>query len=429
MKINSVLLFSALYLSAPISYAQIEKCGAVQNFQSQVEENPQFKKRFNEAELTARKWASDNKSYLKSSNNIVYIPVVFHCVYKSISDATYLHDSVFDRQIAVLNETYALTNSNFSSTRSIFDTIAADTQIRFCLAGQDTLGNPTSGIMRYQSNQNWFTSVANDAIKTSYPPWNTSKYLNVWTCDMSLFGITVVLGYASFPGGPPEKDGIVLQSQFVGFQNNGTENNLGRTMVHEAGHWLGLRHIWGDGQQSSVPCDSTDYVEDTPHASDASQTDCDTTKNTCSTESAYWTQLGIDPPDMVENYMDYSKDGCMTMFTKGQKERMWSFLNTYRTGMLNNPVGCNLVGINNSHLDNKDFNIFPNPDSQTIKISSKNENHSFTVEISDISGRGILFSNKAGNEHSFDISNMISGMYLVKIFQDDNFIIKKFIKN
>ena len=119
----------------------------------------------------------------------------------------------------------------------------------------------------------------------------------------------------------------------------------------------------------------------------------------------------------------------MTMFTKGQKERMWSFLNTYRTGFLTNPVSCNLVGINTSQLEGRDFNIFPNPASNTIKVLSIDEFKSFTVEISDISGRGILYSNKPENEHNFDISNIHSGMYIIKIFQGDNFITKKFIKN
>ncbi|MFN5183364.1 MAG: M43 family zinc metalloprotease [Bacteroidota bacterium] len=424
---RKILIYSALITATVTNISgQNAKCGTMNNFQFQSENDKNFLKAINSAEKKAQSFATKNKS---ANQNIIYIPVVFHCIYKSVNDATYLHDSIFDRQIQILNETYSLSNNNFSNTRPIFDSIATDTEIRFCLAGQDTLGNPTSGIVRHQSSQNWLTSVTNDAIKTAYPPWNPNKYLNVWTCDMSLFGIPIVLGYAAFPGGPLAKDGVVLQSQFVGYQNNGTENNLGRTMVHEVGHWLGLRHIWGDGQNSSNPCDSTDYVDDTPHAADASQTDCDTTKNTCNFENPYWAQLGIDPPDMVENYMDYSKDGCMTMFTKGQKNRMWSFLNTYRSGLLNNPVSCNMVGLNENHSEPSGITIFPNPSNNYIYLNFENKIAKVeTVTIIDLSGRAVLFFKSLNPKDPIDISGLIPGIYSIKITSGPDNYIKMVIK-
>ena len=423
-----LLISSALLIINSKSFGQYHKCGTMDNYQIQKKHNNAYFQSVQEAESTARKWQLINGNKT-STQNILYVPVIFHCIYKSQSDATYLADSIFNRQIDVMNETYSLSNPNFTSTRSIFDTIAADTEIRFCLAGQDTLGNPISGILRYQSNQNWLSSITTDAIKTAYPPWNPAKYLNVWTCDMSLLGIPIVLGYSSFPGGPPAKDGIVLQSQFVGYQNNGTENNLGRTMVHEAGHWLGLRHIWGDGQQSSSPCDSTDYVEDTPHASDASQTDCDTTKNTCSAEDSYWTQLGIDPPDMVENYMDYSKDGCMTMFTKGQKARMWSFINTYRSGLLLNPVSCNMVGMSSTDINQINAVLFPNPADKTLSIKLLNTfEEPFSVEFTDFTGKRVAVIHEMLKQQNINVSEFEKGVYFVRLIFKNNFIIKKFIK-
>ena len=427
MKNIFTLCICCLLLNGLTAFSQNNKCGTMNNF-FQLSQNSQYLNSYKEAEKKAKEWKDANQQKSKAGN-VIYIPVVFHCIYKNTNDVTYLHDSIFDRQIAVLNETFSLTNQNFSTTRSIFDSIAVDTEIRFCLAGQDTLGNSTNGIMRYQSNQNWLSSVANDAIKTAYPPWNPNKYLNVWTCDMSLFGIPVVLGYAAFPGGPPSKDGVVLQAEFVGYQNNGTENNLGRTMVHEVGHWLGLRHIWGDGQNSSSPCDSTDYVDDTPHASDASQTDCDTTKNTCSNESSYWSQLGIDPPDMVENYMDYSKDGCMTMFTKGQKDRMWSFLNTIRSGLLNNPASCNLVGTYQEQYDFNEVVLFPNPTNRFLEIQLTGAfNNLMTMEIFDTQGRSVHKIQTLEHNLSIDLNAFQSGIYTLKISHDTNYMVKKFIK-
>ena len=118
---------------------------------------------FVSAEQKAQQWRQQNSNLTKTQNTVT-IPVVFHCVYKSATDVTYIPDSVFQRQISVMNETYGLTNSNFSTTRPIFDTLAANTGIQFCLAGFDPQGNPSNGIVRYQSSQNWLSSITNDEI-------------------------------------------------------------------------------------------------------------------------------------------------------------------------------------------------------------------------------------------------------------------------
>lgn len=409
--------------------AQLEKCGTMVNRSEKLNSGKEAQLRYFDAEQQATQWRQ-NQSGMKTQNTIT-IPVVFHCVYKTTTGVTNIPDSVFQRQIDVMNETYGLTNSNFSSTRSIFDTLATNTGIQFCLAAFDPQGNPSNGIVRYQNSQNWLSSITNDAIKTTYPPWDPSKYLNVWTCDMSLLGIPIVLGYATFPGEPAATDGIVLQSEFVGFQNNGTSNNLGRTMVHEVGHYLGLRHIWGDGQQSSVPCDSTDYVDDTPHAADASQTDCDTTKNSCSTENVFWSQLGIDPPDMVENYMDYSTDGCMTMFTKGQSERMWSFLSTIRSDFLSNSVSCASIGINEHNPAFADYvYVFPNPASDRLQVNLTNASaDNLEVTVYNSLGQIAATYPLSSLQNTLDISCLGSGIHFIKVHNPSNFCIKKIIKN
>lgn len=172
--------------------------------------------------------------------------------------------------------------------------------------------------------------------------WDTKKYLNIWVCDLSisLFGgdpIPSVLGFAYPPTTAPnwpdgtvpdnveQTDGVVIHYQAFG-KNNPNAGPLagltdqGRTTVHEVGHYLGLRHIWGDGD-----CTEDDGISDTPAAADQSQQDCNLNKDTCTDD---------DEPDMVENYMDYSSDVCMNMFTVEQIALMRSMLETARVELL-----------------------------------------------------------------------------------------------
>jgi len=180
---------------------------------------------------------------------------------------------------------------------------AADTNIEFCLATVDPNGNPTNGINRVSTTKKSFRT--NDDVKKSnkggVDPWDTGSYLNMWVCNLS----NNILGYAQFPGGNPSTDGVVML--YNAFGRVGTLNatyNLGRTATHEVGHWLNLRHIWGDGA-----CSVDDYVSDTP-VSDGANYGCATGHVSCGTV------------DMVQNYMDYSDDACMNLFTAGQSTRM-----------------------------------------------------------------------------------------------------------
>ena len=425
------ILFSFLS-SANLIYSQTEKCGTMPNLKANCENISGYKSEINSAELNARKWMTEHKEQTNlaaKTHTTLMIPVVFHCVYKSLSSPTYIADSTFARQIDIMNETYSLSNPNYSNTRAIFDTMGANIDVQFCFANVDPSGNPFGGVMRYQNNANWVTTPLNNQIKTTYPNWDPSKYLNIWTCDMSFFGTFAVLGFSTFPGGPANLDGVVLESEFVGYQTNGTTNNLGRTMVHEVGHWLGMRHIWGDGQQATNPCDSTDYVEDTPRANNASQTDCDTTKNTCSNEDLFWSQFGIDPPDMVENYMDYSNDACMTMFTKGQKVRMWSFINTARASLLTNTVGCSPVGINSYNQNFESFiTVYPNPSEGIVNLNITTGNlDDFKIDFYNCSGQIVKSLHPTGFQNQINVKDLCAGIYFIKISNQSNIAVKKII--
>lgn len=231
------------------------------------------------------------------SQLVVTIPVVFHILYNTAAEN--ISEAQVMSQLDILNEDFRRLNADQDNVWSQ----AADTQIEFCLASQDPNGNPTDGILRMPTNLTSFGT--NDAMKFTSQggsdAWPASDYMNFWVCDLG----SSLLGYAQFPGGPASTDGIVCNYTATG--STGTASapfDLGRTATHEVGHYLNLRHIWGDGG-----CGASDFVDDTPD-SDGPNYGCALGSAACGTT------------DMVQNYMDYSDDACMNLFTQGQSDRM-----------------------------------------------------------------------------------------------------------
>lgn len=326
------------------------KCYSDLSFSERALKNPELIQQRYLSESRSQKWIKDNSGFSKNQRNgILTIPVVFHVVYNTGDSINQnIPDSLILSQLDVLNTDYRRKNADTVNTRVVFDSIAADLGIEFCLATIDPNGNPTSGITRTPTTAQFFQSPTNNAVKYDSTggksAWPTDQYLNIWVCDMSLFSIPFVLGYAQFPGDNPATDGVVLQFQFVGRTYNATypTNNLGRTATHEVGHWLGLHHIWGD--TANLCSAYNDYVFDTPDATSQSQQNCNLTANTCNDSgNPFWN--GYNPPNMVENYMDYSSEQCMNTFTFGQSDRVWSFLATDRFGLFNSN-GCGIQALN-----------------------------------------------------------------------------------
>ena len=217
----------------------------------------------------------------------ISIPVYVHVVYSNSQEN--ISDSQINSQITVLNRDFRRTNGDANQTPSEFSGDAADSEIEFTLAGT----------FRYSdSRTSWGT---NDAVKSAYPPVTPATHLNIWVCNIG----GNILGYAQFPGGPASTDGVVVSPQYFG--TTGTASapfDGGRTTTHEVGHYLNLRHIWGDGR-----CNRDDFVSDTPK-SDRPNYGCPTSAYHCRSN------------DQFMNYMDYTNDDCMNMFSNGQKSRM-----------------------------------------------------------------------------------------------------------
>lgn len=291
-----------LLASLSFSYAQdVRNCGAMEHLEQLQTQHPEMVQQMNQIERFTERYVATHQDDV--SRAVVTIPVVFHVVYYRRNSSANVSTAQIQSQLDILNEDFRRMNADASSTPSIFQGSAADTEIEFCLATVDPDGNATTGITRTSTRTRTFG--LNDQVKSASSggknAWPASDYLNFWVCDIS----SGYLGYAQFPGGPASTDGVVVDYQYFG--NTGTATapfDLGRTATHEVGHWLNLRHIWGDG-----PCGADDFVGDTPE-SDAPNYGCPFGHSSCGST------------DMVQNYMDYTDDGCMNVFTFGQKTRM-----------------------------------------------------------------------------------------------------------
>jgi len=425
---NLSIVFGLLFLILFVeSKAQtLEKCGTMHNYKALEANNPTLKQQRVDVEAIAREWLNQNK---KQGVVVATIPVVFHVVHNLSIPEQNVPDSILYSQLEVLNNDYRRTNADTVNTRAEFDSLAADIEIEFCLANVDPTGSFTTGINRVTTTSTDFSfSPFNNNVKTTagggVEPWPTTDYLNIWVCDMYSGGSPLVLGYAQFPGDDPATDGVVMTYQHTGsrpWDAAAAPANLGRTASHEVGHYFGLRHIWGDGA-----CDSTDYVTDTPNASAASQQICTLTNNTCNDPltEPYWN--GYDPPDMLENYMDYSTDACMNMFTKGQKDRMWSFLNTARSTLLSSTKCDGLTGIEDI-MSSDNVIIYPNPSSDMFTIEWPGEYKFERMEVVDLVGKTILTENMTNvyAKYVVNTQNISEGIYFVKLINGNKITTSK----
>ncbi len=288
-----------------------------------------------------------------SVSNIITIPVVVHVIHNG--DALGANENITDAQIlsqiTVLNQDFGrLPGTPGFNTNPV----GADTEIQFCMAQRDPNGLFTTGINRYNlgSEASWEMDQINSQLKPQ-TQWNPNEYLNIWVVNRIVFTfwgfeLGEILGYAQFPSGsglegleegtgPANTDGVVIGHRYFGSSDiypAGTysaPNDKGRTTTHEVGHFLGLRHIWGDAGFGQDGCSVDDYCEDTPRTADANS-GCSVGIDSCPSFPGL---------DMVENYMDYSDDACMNVFTQDQKNRMIAVLtNAQRRATLGSSLAC-----------------------------------------------------------------------------------------
>jgi hypothetical protein len=256
---------------------------------------------------------------------IAKIPVVVHVVWKTA--AQNISQAQIDSQIAVLNRDFRATNTDIGFVPAPYTGLVADSRVEFSLATEDPNGNPTTGITRTQTSQASFGT--DDKVKSTatggIDAWNPDKFLNLWVCQLG----GGLLGYAQFPGGPADTDGVVVLHS--GFGTNGTAAapfDLGRTATHEIGHYLNLFHIWGD---DGTGCSGSDEVADTPNQGGPNFGVPTFPKLSCSNGPN---------GDLFVNYMDYTDDRGMVMFTNDQVARMEACLDTARPNLNQGSTGA-----------------------------------------------------------------------------------------
>jgi hypothetical protein len=274
--------------------APIRACAAMDVRDQQIKDNPGQAKKYEEVETFTKRYVENLAVQPAAVTSLtVTIPVAIHVLYNTTQQNISL--TQIQSQIDVLNKDFSNTNADRTKLPSAFSNLAANMDIKFTLSSVDR---------KQSSKTSWGTR---DAMKSSkkggIDPIDPSKFLNIWVCNIG----GGILGYAQFPGGSAATDGVVIGPQYFG--NTGYVSvpyDKGRTATHEVGHWLNLRHIWGDAS-----C-GTDLVADTPTQQTANY-GCPTFPHvTCSNGPN---------GDLFMNYMDYTDDACMYMFSNGQKSR------------------------------------------------------------------------------------------------------------
>jgi hypothetical protein len=342
------------------------------------------------------------------SLTLITIPVVVHIIYNNaVQD---ISDAQVQSQLAVLNKDYRRLNPDTAGIPGYYRDLAADCGFQFVLANVDTNGAPTTGIVRRHTGIQGF--AINDNMKYSAhggdDAWDRDRYLNIWVVNLAGGGI---FGYSSVVGGPKESDGVVVH--YAAFGTMGTAAapyNLGRTATHEIGHWLNMVHIWGDAN-----C-GTDGVDDTPQQQGATYGNPSGSIVTC----------GNGPDgNMYMNYMDFTDDIGMHMFTYGQRDRMRSLFapGGFRypilssTGYSGDPSSATTPSVASSAPGSDvTMELYPNPAVSTVTVTLTDGSRlGSMLDIFTQTGQQVMSARVCQLSTSLNVSSLPGGVYFIRI--------------
>jgi hypothetical protein len=335
------------------------RCGTMEDHRRLVRLDPEYRWRRRQIEKEVQQWT---RLYADEGlrTGLIRIPVVVHVVWHTAAEN--ISDAKIQSQLDVINADFRRLNADATSTPAAFAGVAADARIEFALAVRDPNCAATTGITRTETTVTGWTRTQTGMLTAAgggHDPWDVTKYLNIWVVNYT----DGLLGKGSFPGMPAAQQGVRCHYRAFGtVAPVDTPYHLGRTLTHEIGHYLNLLHIWGDDGSA---CTGSDQVADTPNQADETYTPPAFPAISCSNGPN---------GDMFMNYMDYTDDVGMNMFTSGQSVRMDATLHTARATLLASdglvpppavPAGSDLWSKDVSD----DVGAEPDPSAQPMYIS------------------------------------------------------------
>lgn len=401
--INDLILYAMKYiytlslavlLSTP-ALAQ-RTCATMDVLNRKIARNPALEQQLH----TARTLGVQHEHLRNGAEDTLVIPVVFHVVWRTNEQK--LSTAQVESQVRILNEDFQRrVNTRGHNTHLV----GADCAIRFELARRDPNDQSTTGIVYTQTTRTSF--LDDDLVKEPQygaEGWPRDAYLNIWVCNLG----SGLLGYASFPGEDAYYDGVVIDYASVGdIGVLSPPYNLGRTTTHEVGHWLGLYHTWGDDEFENDKCSGSDYIDDTPNQSIATSGCPKNIVISCNNGPA---------GNMYQNYMDYTDDACMNMFTQGQKNVMRLVLTSYRASLLSSNA---LDPVNNMGVapagSSARLRALPNPSDGLIRLDA-GERTITGIKVYDMLGKeagGFIL-----NDLALDLSALRNGVYFIRVTTD-----------
>ncbi len=408
------ITFAVFLLATVAGWSQkpYKHCGADMVQQQFRRKNTHFDEAFFSSTEKAR-------SSVKRSTEVCTVQVVVHILEGPLDD--FISNAQVQQEINRLNFAFSHQNPDTNDIRSVFDGITGESaNIHFVLANVDPEGNPSNGILRIETDLLGFgevSSILSEAVKeTAFggsDPWDVSRYLNIWVCNTAdASGAPIVAGYATPPPNLPNWpdfdpseliDGVVVQTEFFGSQISQAQ----KVLIHEVGHYFGLRHIWGD----DIDCFGNDGIDDTPAMADNSAFECPV-QNTCIDNI-----FGQDLPDMFENYMDYSFPDCQVSFTNEQASFMsWVIANARPNLCFGSTVGVQKPSAFN-------FTIQPNPARSQLYIETQKN---IKYSIWDVSGKCHLTGE--GIQPVVDLNSLPAGVYLLKCTYNNQSSAQRFVR-
>ncbi len=372
-------IWIAIFLAVPLFGQHLQRCGTL----------------ISQDDISSSSINSVTSSW---NRGVLGFELVIHVVQLPTQDP--ISDQQILNQIEVLNAAFMGEQLSQSIIPAAFASSIDIPNFSFCLATLDPDGQPTTGIIRKETEV--IHIAATDNIKSSLTggsdAWDPSRYINIWIGDTG----GLFIGRATFPDALPEENqGIIMDVNYFGGAVDligKAPYNLGKTLVHEMGHFFGLEHTWGS---SLVDCSIDDGIADTPFTSS-------TYLNSCLNEAYTCGSL-----DMTGNFMTYSNDACLVYFSKGQIALMHQVILQYRPALIGTCIGQDIQGDDlKTQVKAADLSGW------LVQFESSNSTDDIEYVLYNLGGQSIIIGSTEANEQVFlPLSNAPRGIYILAVVQ------------